>query len=59
LSIPILYLSQAVGLSVGLEKKELGILRHFVKVDLPEKKAEVKEVKEVKTAVKKEEITEN
>ncbi len=49
--IPVLYLSQAVGLSVGLEKKELGILRHFVKVDLPEKKVEVKEIKENKAEI--------
>jgi heterodisulfide reductase subunit B len=40
--IPILYLSQAVGLSIGINEKDLGINRHFVKVNLPEKKSEVK-----------------
>jgi len=40
LSIPVIYLSQAIGLSVGLSEKTLGINRHFVKVDLPYNKAQ-------------------
>ncbi len=31
--IPVLYLTQAIGLSVGLSEKEVGIQRHLVKVD--------------------------
>jgi heterodisulfide reductase subunit B len=30
--IPILYVTQALGLAVGLDRKELGLNRHFVKV---------------------------
>jgi heterodisulfide reductase subunit B2 len=30
--IPVLYVTQALGLSIGLGKKELGLNRHFVKV---------------------------
>ncbi len=40
LPIPVLYLSQAVGLSIGTDKNDLGLFRHFVKVDLPENKSE-------------------
>lgn len=32
--IPVLYLSQAIGLAIGLDPKSLGIQRHMVKVDL-------------------------
>ncbi len=57
ISIPVLYLSQAIGLSVGVNAKELGLFRHFVKVNLPEKKVE--QVKETKPTVKIEEQVEN
>jgi heterodisulfide reductase subunit B len=30
--IPVLYVTQALGLAIGLDKKELGLNRHFVKV---------------------------
>jgi heterodisulfide reductase subunit B len=32
--IPVLYVTQAIGLAVGLERKELGLQRHFVEVTL-------------------------
>jgi len=35
--IPVLYLIQAIGLAVGLSAKELGLPRHFVPVNLPER----------------------
>ena len=34
---PVLYLTQAIGLAIGLTPKELGLQRHFVAVNLPEK----------------------
>lgn len=34
--IPVLYITQAIGLAIGLSPKELGIQRHFVKVNLKE-----------------------
>jgi heterodisulfide reductase subunit B len=33
-NIPVLYVTQALGLAMGLNKEELGIRRHFVKVEL-------------------------
>jgi heterodisulfide reductase subunit B len=30
--IPVLYITQAIGLAVGLDRKALGLQRHFVKV---------------------------
>jgi heterodisulfide reductase subunit B len=30
--IPVLYITQAIGLALGLDRKELGLQRHFVKV---------------------------
>jgi heterodisulfide reductase subunit B len=32
-NIPVLYLTQAIGLAIGLSEKEVGIQRHLVKVD--------------------------
>ena len=32
--IPVLYITQALGLSVGLSAEELGVKRHFVPVNL-------------------------
>lgn len=37
ISIPVIYITQAIGLAVGLSEKELGLHRHFVPVKLPEK----------------------
>lgn len=37
IDIPVLYLSQVIGLAAGVGYKELGLQRHMVKVDLPEK----------------------
>ncbi len=34
INIPVLYLTQALGMAIGIEKKELGVQRHFVKVDI-------------------------
>jgi len=33
-SIPVLYITQALGMALGIERKELGIQRHFVKVEI-------------------------
>jgi heterodisulfide reductase subunit B len=30
--IPVLYITQAIGLALGLDRKSLGLQRHFVKV---------------------------
>jgi heterodisulfide reductase subunit B len=30
--IPVLYITQALGLAIGLDRKELGLQRHFVNV---------------------------
>ena len=35
-TIPVLYITQAIGLAVGLTPKELGLGRHFVAVNLKE-----------------------
>ena len=35
-SIPVLYVTQAVGLALGLDRQALGVHRHFVPVRLPE-----------------------
>ncbi len=32
IDIPVLYITQAIGLAIGLDRKELGLQRHFVKV---------------------------
>jgi heterodisulfide reductase subunit B len=32
--IPVLYVTQAIGLAVGLDRKALGLQRHFVKVNV-------------------------
>jgi len=62
MDIPVIYLTQAIGLAIGLDEKTLGINRHFVPVILPvhkeeapaeTKKGKVKEpVKEVVTEEK-------
>jgi len=36
-SIPVLYLTQAIGLAMGIDEKELGLQRHLVPVVFPEK----------------------
>jgi len=44
-TIPVIYITQAIGLAMGLSEKALGFPRHIVKVKFPEKakvKAEVK-----------------
>lgn len=40
LDTPVLYITQAIGLALGVDAKELGLHRHFVKVNLPEKKVQ-------------------
>jgi heterodisulfide reductase subunit B len=37
IGIPVIYITQAIGLAIGLTEKELGLHRHFVPVILPEK----------------------
>jgi heterodisulfide reductase subunit B len=37
--IPVLYLTQVIGLALGLSGKQLGLRRHFVKVKFPKKPA--------------------
>jgi heterodisulfide reductase subunit B len=32
IDIPVLYITQAIGLAIGLDRKSLGLQRHFVKV---------------------------
>ena len=34
IDIPVLYVTQALGMAIGLEKKELGVQRHFVRVGI-------------------------
>ena len=50
ITTPILYITQALGLAVGISEKELGFNRHFVPVKLP-KKAEIEKKAEVKTQI--------
>ena len=35
--IPVIYISQAIGMAVGIDAETLGLQRHFVPVNLPEK----------------------
>jgi heterodisulfide reductase subunit B len=46
IEIPVLYISQVIGLAAGLDPKELGLQRHMVKVDFPEKQKPVETVTE-------------
>ena len=39
-TIPVIYLTQAIGLAVGLTEKEVGFKRHFVAVNLLKKEVE-------------------
>lgn len=39
ITTPVLYITQAIGLAIGLSPKELGLQRHFVKVNLKEAEA--------------------
>jgi heterodisulfide reductase subunit B len=34
IDIPVLYITQAIGLALGLDRKTLGLQRHFVKVSV-------------------------
>lgn len=38
ITMPVLYITQAIGLAIGLSPKELGLNRHFVNVNLKETK---------------------
>jgi len=42
--IPVLYLTQVIGLALGIGKKSLGLHRHIVPMNLPVKTARVEEV---------------
>ena len=37
ITTPVLYITQALGLAVGIDAKKLGLHRHFVPVNLPKK----------------------
>jgi heterodisulfide reductase subunit B len=54
-SIPVLYLSQAIGFAIGLDSKKLGMHRHFVPVVLKDNPEPVVPEKKGKQAVKVEE----
>jgi heterodisulfide reductase subunit B len=53
ITIPVLYLSQVIGLAVGVDPKELGLHRHMVPVVLPDRpeqaETEIKEKKVITT----------
>jgi heterodisulfide reductase subunit B len=51
LNIPVLYLSELIGLALGLDRASLGIKKHFIHV--PEIKAKPVEPKESKPKVRK------
>jgi len=36
ITIPVLYVTQVLGLAIGLSAKDLGLKRHFVSVNLKE-----------------------
>ncbi len=59
LNVPVLYLTQAIGLAIGLTEKQLGFQRHFVPVIIPEHKEEPVETKKgkVKEVVKEEVVS--
>jgi len=44
ITMPVLYISQVLGLAVGIDPKELGLQRHMTAVNLPEKPAPVEPV---------------
>jgi heterodisulfide reductase subunit B len=55
LQTPVIYITQALGLAVGIDAKTLGLERHFVPVNLPKKAAvTTPPKKEVKTVVEEE-----
>ena len=39
ITMPVLYISQVLGLAVGIDPKKLGLQRHMTAVNLPEKPA--------------------
>jgi len=45
-NIPVIYLTQALGLALGIPEKKLGLHRHIVPVQLPEKQAVAAEMVE-------------
>ncbi len=48
-SIPVMYITQAIGMAVGIDEKSLGLNRHFVPVVLPNKSEPIGEtVQQVK-----------
>jgi heterodisulfide reductase subunit B len=57
IDIPVLYLSQVIGLAVGVDSKKLGLQRHMVEVNLPDKpeQAEPNPVKSKKVLTTQEE----
>jgi heterodisulfide reductase subunit B len=44
-SIPVLYITQAIGLALGISEKELGMHRHFVHFVMPERPSPAEPVK--------------
>jgi len=53
--IPVIYITQAIGLALGLSEKELGMNRHFVRYHIPERPPVV-EVETKKPVKKKVEV---
>jgi heterodisulfide reductase subunit B len=53
-TIPVIYVTQAIGLAMGIDKKKLGLQRHFVPVQLDKFKLTKKQTK-VETTQKTEE----
>ena len=60
LPVPVLYITQAIGMALGISDTELGIQRHFVKVIMPESKVinTLEKPSKNKELVKKEEVEE-
>ncbi|MCX6256697.1 MAG: CoB--CoM heterodisulfide reductase iron-sulfur subunit B family protein [Bacteroidia bacterium] len=56
IDIPVIYITQAIGIALGMSGKELGLQRHFVPVILKEKPEEPAPVKPAKKVVQTQEM---
>ena len=56
LDVPVIYITQALGLAIGLSEKELGLQRHYVPVVLKEKPADPEPVKPAKKVLQTQEL---
>ena len=57
--IPVLYVTQAIGLALGIDAKQLGLQRHLVPVELPEPELEVAATMTTKTTTEGERYVTN